>query len=173
MKRAMIMLAAIAAPLAAQSPASAPASAPTSDAAGPAKPVNTPAPKGTTTMLKSTTVTGDTSQPRQRYVTVFGNDECPKPGPDEVIVCARLPDEQRFRIPAQVRTSTNRVSPFETNRSLLLGDRTTNGGGAGSAIGSCSAIGPSGHVGCTLNQVDAWAKDRTDRADYSEPTPPQ
>ena len=104
----------------------------------------------------------DTSQPRQRLVTVFGTEECPKPtSPDEVVVCARLPDSEIYRIPERLRTADNRrVSPFQANRSLLLGDAS---GGAGGSIGSCSAVGSGGMTGCNQRQVDAWAQDRTNR----------
>jgi hypothetical protein len=104
----------------------------------------------------------DTSQPRQRLVTVFGTEECPKPtSPDEVVVCARLPDSEIYRIPERLRTADNRrVSPFQANRSLLLGDAS---GGAGGSIGSCSVVGGGGMIGCSQQQVDAWAQDRTNR----------
>jgi hypothetical protein len=104
----------------------------------------------------------DTSQPRQRLVTVFGTEECPKPtSPDEVVVCARLPDSEVYRIPKQLRSADNRrVSPFQANRALLLGDVS---GGAGGSIGSCSAVGAGGMIGCNQRQVDAWAQDRTNR----------
>lgn len=104
----------------------------------------------------------DTSQPRQRLVTVFGTEECPKPtSPDEVVVCARLPDSEIYRIPAPLRSADNRrVSPFQANRALLLGDAS---GGAGGSIGSCSAVGAGGMIGCNQRQVDAWAQDRTNR----------
>ena len=104
----------------------------------------------------------DTSQPRQRLVTVFGNEACPKPtSPDEIVVCARLPDSEIYRIPERLRTADNkRVSPFQANRSLLLGDAA---GGAGGSIGSCSAVGSGGMIGCNQRQIDAWAQDRTNR----------
>jgi hypothetical protein len=113
----------------------------------------------------------DTSQPRQRMVTVFGTEACPKPAsPDEVVVCARLPDSEIYRIPTRLREATKRVSPFQANRSLLLGDAS---GGAGGSIGSCSVNGPGGSIGCTRNQIDAWAHDRAGRMGASEEVPPQ
>lgn len=104
----------------------------------------------------------DTSQPRQRLVTVFGNETCPKPtSQDEIVVCARLPDSELYRIPERLRQADNkRVSPFQANRALLLGDAS---GGAGGSIGSCSAVGSGGMIGCSNRQVDAWARDRSSR----------
>jgi hypothetical protein len=104
----------------------------------------------------------DGSQPRQKLVTVFGTEPCPKPSsPDEVIVCARLPESEIYRIPTPLRKAETRDSPFQSNRNLLLGDAS---GGAGGSIGSCTAIGAGGMMGgCTRKQVDAWAKDRARR----------
>ncbi len=111
----------------------------------------------------------DTSRPRQRLVTVFGTEACPKPSsPDEVVVCARLPESEIYRIPERLRQAQNRQSVFTNNRALLLGDSS---GGAGGSIGSCSAVGAGGMIGCSRNQVDAWANDRTNRMGYNEETP--
>ena len=113
----------------------------------------------------------DTSLPRQRMVTVFGTEPCPEPtSSDEIVVCARLPDSEIYRIPTRLREATKRVSPFQANRSLLLGDAS---GGAGGSIGSCSVNGPGGHIGCTRNQIDAWAQDRAGRMGTTEEVPPQ
>jgi hypothetical protein len=150
-----LMLALIAAPVVAQTPA-----------------VPPPAPPAATapTMLKPAPESvGDGTQPRQRLVTVFGTEECPKPSsPDEIVVCARLPDSEAYRIPEKLRQAENRVSPFQANRNLLLGDAT---GGAGGSIGSCSAVGSGGMIGCDKRQIDAWARDRTNRMGVDEETP--
>ncbi|MBC7521028.1 MAG: hypothetical protein H7268_08050 [Sandarakinorhabdus sp.] len=132
-------------------PAPAPAVAPAADAASPRS-----------TLKPAPAANADTSQPRQRLVTVFGTEACPKPtSTDEIVVCARLPDSELYRIPERLRSANNtRVSPFQANRALLLGDAT---GGAGGSIGSCSAVGSGGMIGCNQRQVDAWAQDRTNR----------
>lgn len=161
MRASLLVALALAGPVSAQSPAAAPAAAPR-----PAPPAGAPS------MLKPDPGPGaDTSRPRQRLVTVFGTEACPKPtSPDEIVVCARLPESEIYRIPAPLRQAQNRQSVFQRNRSLLLGDGT---GGAGGSIGSCSAVGPGGMIGCDQRMIDAWAADRTDRMGYNEPTPPQ
>nr|WP_310522143.1 hypothetical protein [Polymorphobacter sp.] len=122
--------------------------------------------------LKPAPEPGDGTRPRQRLVTVFGTEECPKPtSSDEIVVCARLPDSEIYRIPERLRSANNvRVSPFQANRNLLLGDAT---GGAGGSIGSCSAVGGGGATGCNQRQIDAWAQDRTSRMGVTEEVPPQ
>jgi hypothetical protein len=131
---------------------------------------NTVTPATAPTMLKpAPEAVGDGTQPRQRLVTVFGTEECPKPtSADEIVVCARLPDSEVYRIPTKLRQADKRTSPFQTNRNLLLGDAT---GGAGGSIGSCSAVGAGGMIGCNRRQVDAWAHDRADRMGTDEQTP--
>ena len=98
----------------------------------------------------------DTTQPRVRSVIVFGTDPCPKAASkDEIVVCARQPDEDRYRIPPQVRNSTGtHVSAFARNRNLLIGNTA---GAAGGSIGSCSAVGPGGGTGCMGRDLDNWA----------------
>lgn len=109
-------------------------------------------------ILKPVGDPGDGTQPRQRLVTVFGTEPCPKPtSPDEVVVCARLPESEIYRIPTPLRQAERRGDPFEENRALLVQDV------AGGGIGSCSAVGAGGAVGCNRNQLDAWARDRTNR----------
>ncbi len=97
----------------------------------------------------------DTSLPRQKVVTVFGTDPCPKStDPDEIIVCTRRPDADRYRIPPTVRDDTKPDGPFEGgNRKALLGDAS---GGAGGGIGSCSAVGPGGGTGCNQAIQDQY-----------------
>ena len=157
--RATIMLVLASLPLSPLSAQSAPT--PATETAAPVRSTLKPAPDP-----------GDGSRPRQRLVTVFGTEECPKPtSPDEIVVCARLPDAEIYRIPKPLRSAnTARVSPFQANRNLLLGDAT---GGAGGSIGSCSAVGGGGAIGCNQRQIDAWAQDRTSRMGTSEETPPQ
>lgn len=154
----LLMLGLVAAPVFAQLP-------PPTDASA-----TTTLPAGAPTMLKpAPEAVGDGTQPRQRLVTVFGTEPCPKPASaDEIVVCARLPDSEIYRIPQKLRLAERRVSPFQANRSLLLGDAT---GGAGGSIGSCSAVGAGGMIGCDRKMIDAWAQDRANRMGTDEEVP--
>ncbi len=102
------------------------------------------APAAAQSMLKPAPT--DTTLPRQKVVTVFGTDPCPKSAdPDEIIVCSRRPDAERYRIPPSVRTDIKPDGAFEgSNRRALLGEESAAGGG----IGTCSAVGPGGGTGC-------------------------
>ena len=115
------------------------------------------APGPAQTMLKP--VPTDTSLPRQKLVTVFGTDPCPKStDPDEIIICTRRSDNERDRIPRELRTDIKPAGPFEgPNRSALLGDAS---GSAGGSIGSCSAVGPGGGTGCNQAMQDQYRSAR-------------
>ena len=118
-----------------------------------AQPVNAPVAQAPSMLNPAP---ADTSQPRVRSVIVFGTDPCPKAASkDEIVVCARQPDEDRYRIPPQVRQSTGtHVSAFARDRNLLIGNTA---GAAGGSIGSCSAVGPGGGTGCMARDLDNWA----------------
>lgn len=87
---------------------------------------------------------------RQRTVVVYGNDPCPKAtNPDEILVCARRPEEERFRIPKDLREQERaediaRQDQVAANRTALVSGRT-----AATGTGSCSIQGAGGITGCT------------------------
>ncbi|WP_199554509.1 hypothetical protein [Sandaracinobacteroides hominis] len=87
---------------------------------------------------------------RSRTVVVFGNDACPvASNPDEIIVCARRPEEERYRIPKELREQERaatiaRQDQVGENRTALASGRAVATG-----TGSCSAVGAGGASGCT------------------------
>jgi hypothetical protein len=84
-----------------------------------------------------------TSQEKVSRLVVYGNDPCPR-GTDEIVVCARRPESERYRIPRALRdTDTN--DPDSTSwgvraQSLEYVGRT--------GTQSCSPVGPGGFTGC-------------------------
>lgn len=97
---------------------------------------------------------------RSRTVLVFGDDPCPAASnPDEIIVCARRPEEERYRIPKDIREAEKaakiaREDQVAANRAAIVSGST-----AASGIGSCSAAGAGGIIGCTQGlNVGAAAK---------------
>jgi hypothetical protein len=95
---------------------------------------------------------------RSRTVVVYGTDPCPtSTNPDEIVVCARRPEEERYRIPKEIREQERaaaiaREDQVAANRTALVSGRT-----AATGIGSCSTQGAGGMTGCTqgLNVVGA------------------
>ncbi len=87
---------------------------------------------------------------RQRSVVVYGNDPCPtSTNPDEIVVCSRRPEEERFRIPKDIREQERaatiaREDQVAANRAALVSGRS-----AATGTGSCSIQGAGGITGCT------------------------
>lgn len=85
-------------------------------------------------------------------VTVYGGDPCPKGSADEVVVCARRPDNERYRIPKELRRREQK--PSET--SWAARERVLEEAGRPSMPGSCSAVGMWGQSGCFNQLVRQW-----------------
>ncbi len=83
----------------------------------------------------------DTEKVKQ--VFVYGEDPCPTGDADEIVVCARLPDNDRYRIPQELRTDPNspQVQAW-ANRARTLETVGATG------INSCSTAGGGGFTGC-------------------------
>ena len=88
-------------------------------------------------------------------IIVYGTDPCPRSTDDEIVVCARKPEAERYRIPESLRQGGSlqsrqawaaRAKQFET-----VG-RT--------GINSCSPVGPGGWTGCTEQLINQAFNDR-------------
>lgn len=80
---------------------------------------------------------------------IYGNDPCPESKEDEITVCARKSEEERFRIPAPLRETPSSKSESWSQR--VLAYETVGATG----INSCSPVGPGGVNGCTQKLIDA------------------
>ena len=83
-----------------------------------------------------------------RQLVIYGNDPCPRGTADEVVVCARRPESERYRLPRSVAPP----DPAD-RRSALQRDQEVREAGA---IGtdSCSTVGPGGQTGCLVQQIN-------------------
>ena len=81
-------------------------------------------------------------------IIVYGNDPCPRAADDEVVVCVRRPETERYRIAEDLRTSgTRQEREAWSNKARPLMSAGNTG------INSCSAVGPGGHTGCLLQEI--------------------
>lgn len=106
------------------------------------------------------------SKQRVSEIIVFGTDPCPRSTDDEVVVCSRVPESYRYRMPEAYRpggTYQQRQAWANKAKSIERVGRT--------GIQSCSPVGPAGYTGC-LEQVIDSARDESNEA-YREGTPPQ
>lgn len=88
---------------------------------------------------------------------VYGDDACPVSTSDQITVCARKDEAERYRIPEILRGSASPQNEAWNNRVLAYETVFATG------TLSCSPTGPGGFTGCTQNMIDqAYAEKRTD-----------
>ena len=98
-------------------------------------------------------------------IIVYGSDPCPRSTDDQVVVCARKPEGERYRIPEKLRSSGPRQSRQAwANRARALETVGATG------INSCSPVGPAGFTGCMTQVIKQARADARETA--SEGTAP-
>jgi hypothetical protein len=92
-------------------------------------------------------------------IIVYGTDPCPRSTDDEVVVCARKPEAERYRIPERLRSSGSRQSRESwANKAIAFETYGRTG------INSCSPVGPAGFTGCTQQLISQAFKERREEA---------
>ena len=100
------------------------------------------------------------------YVIVYGNDPCPRSSDSEVVVCARKPETERYRIPQRYRES----GPRQTRESWANKAKSFEYVGR-TGIQSCSAVGPAGYTGCLQNMIDRAKAESRESNSQAVPPP--
>src|SRR6187551_3108681 len=96
---------------------------------------------------------------RVNTVIVYGDDECPQSSDTEIVVCARLDEEERYRIPEALRQSNNPANEPWANK--VRAYETVGNFGAL----SCSPVGSGGELGCTAKMIEAAYQERATSSD--------
>ena len=104
--------------------------------------------------------------PNIAEIIVYGNDPCPRSTDDQVVVCARRPEAERYRIPPNMRQSG---TPQEMESWAVRSKNLETVGQTG--INSCSPVGPAGYTGCLERVIQQAKGERRQQAD--DGTPPQ
>ncbi len=100
----------------------------------------------------------DSPEPRMASLIVFGNDACPRSNDQEIVVCARLPEAERYRIPKRFRGKRSADAPAPdswTNRVSTLESVSREG-----LPNSCSVVGSGGQTGCFQQFLHQAYQDR-------------
>lgn len=119
------------------------------------------------TVLAGVMPAGAAEPPPSRVfnLIVYGDDPCPKGEGDEIVVCARKPEAERYRIPKKLREKPE----------------VSGGPGWGSQVAtmeqvqrqnlpnSCSVIGSNGMTGCTAQMLAQWFAERRMQQSRGEP----
>ncbi|MGZ8282550.1 MAG: hypothetical protein ACXWUN_06305 [Allosphingosinicella sp.] len=111
-----------------------------------------PAPEAAAAASQEPPLVPPVDDARVNQLIIYGDDPCPESNNDEIIVCARLPEDDRFRIPPDLRESPNDPARQSwANRAIEL----SYVGRAGTD--SCSTVGGGGFTGC-YNQMVQQAR---------------
>jgi hypothetical protein len=89
---------------------------------------------------------------------IYGDDKCPESKGDEIVVCARMDEADRYRIPTSLRADPN------DSRNQAMSERIKSYEYvAASGTMSCSPSGAGGFTGCGLKEIDrAYAEKAQD-----------
>ncbi|KQM97874.1 hypothetical protein ASE85_13425 [Sphingobium sp. Leaf26] len=113
------------------------------------------------------TAAAQAEPPPERIINllVYGDDPCPQSKGDEIVVCARKPESERYRIPKKLREKPevaggpgwgSQVATMEQVQRQTLPN-------------SCNAIGSNGFTGCTAQMLQQWFAERRMQESAGEP----
>jgi hypothetical protein len=88
-------------------------------------------------------------------IIVFGNDPCPRSTDDDIVICARKPESERYRIPERLRSG----GPRQTREAWANKARQFETVGSTGTF-SCSPVGPGGHTGCLTQIINQARRER-------------
>jgi len=98
------------------------------------------------------------AQDKLSEIIVYGNDPCPRSTDSSVVICARKPEAERYRIPEKLRSGgppqSREAWAVRAKQLETVGDTGTF---------SCSPVGPGGFTGC-LTQVIKQARSQRRQA---------
>jgi len=97
----------------------------------------------------------DDAPRRESQIEVYGEDPCPRSTDDEIVVCHRRAEEERYRIPAPLRRSTERPEQAWGARVETLDEVSRD-----SRPNSCSVVGSYGQSGCAQQMIRQWYDSR-------------
>ena len=98
-------------------------------------------------------------------IIVYGTDPCPRSTDDEIVVCARKDERERYRIPERFRKSGS----IQSRQAWAVRARNFETVGA-TGVNSCSPVGPAGFTGC-LSQLTKQAFDERREQVTGDTTP--
>jgi hypothetical protein len=116
--------------------------------------------------ISSTPATAQAAGGNVAEIIVYGSDPCPRSTDDQVVVCARRPEADRYRIPEKLRPSgTRQQTEAWANKAHVIETVGATG------INSCSPVGPGGYTGCLTRVIREAREQRQQQAEQT--TPPE
>lgn len=95
-------------------------------------------------------------------ITVYGNDPCPRSTNGAIYVCQRRPESERYRLPKNQQlqgTRQQRQSWAKKSHELMTAGNT--------GTDQCSPVGPGGHTGCLVKEINAAKLDAQEQQQQS------
>jgi len=114
--------------------------------------------------LAALPATGNAQAGKVSEIIVYGTDPCPRSTDDEVVVCARKPESERYRIPEALRVGgslQSRTAWAERARQFETYGRT--------GTNSCSPVGPGGANGCAQQLINQAFREREEAVRSDNP----
>jgi hypothetical protein len=94
---------------------------------------------------------------RWSVLTVFGEDKCPDAAGDEIVVCVKAPEGDRYRVPKNLRKSDAGPQAAQSwNAAVESLDETARP----MRPNSCSVVGSGGSTGCVAAALRQWFAER-------------
>ncbi len=84
----------------------------------------------------------------QAEIVVFGTEPCPRSTDSSIVICRRLPESLRYRMPEAYRPT----GTFQERQSWANKAREVANVGA-TGTNNCSPVGPGGHTGCLVQEI--------------------
>lgn len=108
------------------------------------------------------------AQPHQKMLIIYGNDKCPQSNGEEIVVCERRTENDRYRIPSELRQTE---TPLGTNDSPVSRVAAMDAASAPqTGLDTCSTVGAGGHTGCFKSAARSnKAARREDAAEAATP----
>lgn len=93
----------------------------------------------------------------QAEVVVFGTEPCPRSTDSSIVICRRLPESLRYRMPEAYRPT----GTFQQRQSWSNKARSVANVGA-TGTNNCSPVGPGGHTGCLIQEIQQSRQQQQD-----------
>ena len=116
----------------------------------------------TPALASETAARADDAPPeRISFLVAFGDEKCPEAVGDEIIVCATVPEGDRYRIPVALRQRAIEVS---SGGSWTAAVESLDEFALAVRPNSCSVNGSNGFTGCTQAALRQWFAERRNRS---------
>ena len=95
------------------------------------------------------------SNEKVERLIVYGRDRCPPATGDDIVICVRKPEAERYRIPEELREPSDHP---ENESWAVRAESVEYAGRTGTQ--SCSTVGPGGFTGCWEQMMRAAREER-------------